>query len=131
MPLPAAAYAAYISISSALPAAPVIAGMAVTAGMIATHEPGRIDMVQLKGSPEVAAECVKVNVAALNTRLVAVVQPLNGTATMGVVLKRGVVGEPVLNVVLQEAASGSQAEFRPLMPPDQQPDVITQIIAGC
>ena len=88
-------------------------------------------MVQLKGSPEVAAECVKVNVAALNTRLVAVVQPLNGTATMGVVLKRGVVGEPVLNVVLQEAASGSQAEFRPLMPPDQQPDVITQIIAGC
>jgi hypothetical protein len=91
--------------------------MAVSLGLITSHEPGKIDMVQLKGNPETAAECMKVNVASLNSRLVAVVQPLNGTSTMGLVIKRGVVGDPVLNVVLQEAAAGSQAEFRPLMPP--------------
>ena len=131
MPFPAAAYAAYVSISSALPAAPVIAGMAVGVGMIASHEPGRIDMIQLKSAPEVAAQCMKVNVAALNNRLVAIVQPLNGTATMGVVVKRGIVGDPVLNVVLEEVPTGSRVEFRPLMPLEQQPDVITQMISGC
>lgn len=131
MPLPAVAYAAYVGISSAIPAAPVIASMAIGAGMIASHEPGRIDMVQLKSGPEVAAECMKVNVAALNNRLVAIVQPLNGTATMGVVVKRGIVGDPVLNVILEEVPSGSRVQFRPLMPPEQQPDVITQMISGC
>lgn len=132
MPLPAAAIAAYTAITGALPsAAPVLAGMAVGLGVVTSHEPGKIDMVQLNGNPEVAAQCVKGNVAALNNRLVAVVLPLSGTATVGVVIKRGVVGDPVMNVVLQEAAAGSQAEFRPLMPPEQQPDVITQIIAGC
>ena len=131
MPFPAAAYAAYVGISSALPAAPVIAGMAVGVGMIASHEPGRMDMIQLKSAPEVAAQCMKVNVAALNNRLVAIVQPLNGTATMGVVVKRGIVGDPVLNVVLEEVPTGSRVEFRPLMPPEQQPDVITQMISGC
>ena len=48
--------------------APVIAGMAVGVGMIASHEPGRMDMIQLKSAPEVAAQCMKVNVAALNNR---------------------------------------------------------------
>jgi len=132
MPFPAAAYAAYVGISSVLPAAPVIAGMAVGVGMIASHEPGRMDMIQLKSAPEVAAQCMKVNVAALNNRLVAIVQPLNGTATMGVVVKRGIVGDPVLNVVLEEVPTGSRVEFRPLIAPEQQPDVvITQMISGC
>ena len=132
MPLPAAAVAAYSAIVNALPAAaPVIGAAAVGFGIVASHTPGAPDTVQLKGTPEVAAHCMKGNVAALKTRLAASVQPLYGTETMGVVVKRGSVGDPLVAIVIQEAGSGSRAEFRPLTPPDQQPDVIAKIIAGC
>jgi hypothetical protein len=132
MPLPALAVAAYAAFSSALPAAaPVIGAAAVSLAIIAAHKPEEPDLVKLSGSPEVAAECMKRNVAALNTRMVAFVQPLHGTATMGVIVRMGVVGDPIMNVVIQDAAAGSSAEFRPLVPADQQADMIARLIAGC
>ena len=127
MPLPAALVAAYATLA---PAAPFIGAAVVGFGIIATHEPGRLESATLKGNPERAAECIQRNVSSLNTRLVAMVQPLRGTETMGVVLKSGVVGDPLLNVLIQESGAGSVAEFRPLTPADQQPDVIARIIAG-
>jgi hypothetical protein len=132
MPLPAAAIAAYTAVMNALPAAaPVIAAGAVSLGLVISHKPDQQDIVKLASEPEAAAECMQRNVAALNTRLVALVQPLQGTETMGVIVKRGIVGDPVLTVVIQQAVSGSTAEMRPLMPADQHPDVIAKLIAGC
>jgi hypothetical protein len=132
MPIPAAAVAAYAAVAGALPSAtPVLAGMAVSVGLIMSHEPGRLDAVQLTNKPEVAAECVKRNVVSLKSRLVAIVQPLHGTETMGVLVRRGIVGDPLFNVVIQESASGSHAEVRPLAAADQQPDLMARFIAGC
>jgi hypothetical protein len=56
-------------------------------------DPNPFETAKLVGKPEAAAECVKRNVASLNTRLVAEVQPLFETETMGVVLRRGVARE--------------------------------------
>ena len=132
LPLPAAAVAAYTAAVNALPAiAPVVAAGLVGLGLVVSHTPGQQDIVKLAGNPEVAAECLKRNVASLGTRLVAVVQPLHGTETMGVIVKRGTVGDPIMNVVIEEASTGSSAEFRPLLPAEQQPDVIARMIAGC
>ena len=132
MPVPAAAVAAYAAIVNALPAvAPVLGAGALTLGLVLTHKPEQQESAKLVGEPEAAAECMQRNVKALNTRLVAVVQPLQGTETMGVIVKRGIVGDPVMNVIIQQAASGSTAEFRPLLAPEQQPDVIAKLIAGC
>jgi hypothetical protein len=132
MPVPAIAVAAYAAISSALPAAaPVIGAAAVSLAIVAAHKPEEPDLVKLTESPEAAAECMKRNVAALNTRMVAFVQPLHGTATMGVIVRMGVVGDPVMNVVIQDAVAGSSAEFRPLLPVPQQPDIVARLIAGC
>ena len=130
MPLPTAA-AVYSVLVNALPAAPFVAAAAVGFGVVASHTPGQPDIVQLKGTPESAAECMQRNVTALNTRLAAAVQPLFGTERMGVLVKRGTVGDVVLTVVIEEAGNGSRAEFRPLLPSEEQPDVITRIIAGC
>jgi hypothetical protein len=133
MALPAVVIAAYTAFVNALPAAPVIGGAAVGLGIVASHALSQPDtlQVQLAGTPELAAECMKRNVSALNTRLAAVVQPLFGTETMGVILKSGIAGDPLMAIVIQEGRSGSQAEFRALTPADQQPDVITKITAGC
>jgi hypothetical protein len=132
MPVPALAVAAYAAISSALPTAlPVIGAAAVSLAIISTHKTDEPDLVKLAGSPEIAAECVQRNVAAFRTRMVAYVQPLQGTATMGVIVKMGVVGDPLMNVVIQDTAEGSRAQFTPLVPPEQQPDMIARLIAGC
>ena len=132
MPLPAAAAAAYTAAIHALPAvAPVVAAGLVSLGLVVSHQPEQQDIVKLTGTAEVAAECLQRNVAALNTRLVAMVQPLHGTETMGVVVKRGIVGDPIMNLVIQDSPAGASAEIRPLLPADQQPDVIARMIAGC
>ncbi|MGZ8155951.1 MAG: hypothetical protein ACXWUK_11670 [Burkholderiales bacterium] len=69
MPIPATAMAAYAAVAGALPSAtPVLAGMAVSVGLIMSHEPGRLDAVQLTNKPEVAAECVKRNVVSVKSR---------------------------------------------------------------
>ncbi|HYH41535.1 MAG TPA: hypothetical protein VD867_06105 [Burkholderiales bacterium] len=132
MPLPAAALAAYTAFLSSLPAAaPVIGVAAVGFVIVAAHDPHRLEEARLAGNPEVAAECLKRNVASLNTRLVATTQPLYGTSVMGVNVNAGVRGDALMVIVLQEAGSGSVAEFRPLAPPDPQPDILAKIIAGC
>ena len=132
MPIPAALVATYATVVGALPsAAPVLATAAIGLGVVVSHEPNQLETTQLAGKPEVAAECMQRNVASLNNRLVAVVQPLHGTDTMAVVVKRGVVGDPLMSIILHEAGSGSHAEIRPIAPPGQQPDVIAQMIAGC
>jgi hypothetical protein len=131
MPLPAAAAAAYAAFVSALPsAAPAIGMAAFTMAIIASHDPNRIEETHLKGNPEAAAECVRQNVTS-HTRLAAVVQPLYGMSIMGLSLKAERTGDTVLNIVIQEEGTGSRAEFRPLTPPDQQPDILGKLIAGC
>ena len=132
MPIPAVAAALYSSIAGALPSAlPVLGSAVVFLGLAATHEPDKLESAQLASRPEAAAECMRTNVAALNTRLTAAVQPLHGTETMGVTLKRGVVGDALLSVVIQEQGSGSRAECRPIAAPEEQPDVLRQMISGC
>jgi hypothetical protein len=131
MPLPAAAVAAYTAFVSALPAAaPVIGMAAVTVAIIGSHDPNRIEETHLKGNPEAAAECVRQNVTS-NTRLAAVVQPLYGMSIMGVSLKAERTGDTVLNIVIHEQGTGSRAEFSPQAPPNQQPDILGKLIAGC
>ena len=131
MPLPAAA-AVYAAVVSSLPAAaPLIGATAVSFAIIATHDPNKLEEAVLKGRPEAAAECVQKNVTALNTRLLAEVQPLHGTEVMAVLLRRGIAGDVVTDITLHESGSGSRAEFRPLTAPQNQPDVLTKIIAGC
>jgi hypothetical protein len=132
MPLPAAAIAAYTALVNALPsAAPVLGAAVVSFGIIASHQPGLPDTVQLKGEPELAAECIKRNVASLNSKLVAVVQPLHGIEMVAVVLKKGIVGDPLMSVIIEQGLSGSRAELRSIEQPDQDPAVITKMMAGC
>ena len=55
---------------------------------------------------------------------------LFGNQAYSVVVKRGgITGEPVMTVVIQEAGSGSTAEFRPLEP--EQSDAVARLIVGC
>jgi hypothetical protein len=132
MPLPAVGAAAYAAFVNALPAAlPVLGAAAVTVGLVSAHRPDAIDTARLVRMPEPAAECIRHNIAALNTKLVAVVQPLYGASTIGVTLKRGTFGEPIMNVVIREVETGSDVDFIPLVPPQEQPDVIARMIAGC
>ena len=129
MPVLSAA-AVYAAAVKALPAV-LPAGVAMVAfGIIASHtrEP---ELQALKGAPETAAECIQRNVQAGKNGLSAVVQPLFGTSTYSVVLKRGgVTGEPVMTVLLQSATTGSHAEFRSLGLSDTN-EQIAQLIAGC
>ena len=112
-------------------AAPFVLATAVGFGVVASHTPSP-DILTLKGTPEVAAECIKRNAASHVTKLAALVQPLYGAGIYSVVLKRGgVTGDPTITGVIQEAGSGSTAEFRSLSPQDQQNEVIAQMIAGC
>ncbi|HEV3484855.1 MAG TPA: hypothetical protein VG106_05575, partial [Vicinamibacterales bacterium] len=85
----------------------------------------------LMNKPESAAECMTRNIAALKGPLVVTGQPLYGTQVYGVSLKRGVTGNTVMTVLLMESDVGSNAEFTLLGPPEQQPDIIDKMIAGC
>ena len=58
LPIPVAAVAAYSAFLSALPsAAPFVGAAVVSAGIIISHEHGRLDTAQLKNGPELAADC--------------------------------------------------------------------------
>jgi hypothetical protein len=128
MPLPAALVPAYQAAMTYLPSMVPFAGAAVFGiGMVATHTP---DTLQLAGKPEAAAECIQKNVAALNTKLAATVQPLYGTGTMGVVLKSGIVSPPLVSVTLLETGTGSTANYR-ILQADPPADLVEKILAGC
>ena len=129
--LPAIAAAIHAA-AAALPAAtPVIATTLIGFGVVATHDPTP-EIIVLKGSPELAAQCVTHNATMRNTRLTAITQPLYGTATYSVVLKRGgVIGDPVMTVLLQETPAGSSVEFRPLAGVEQDPEAVAQMMTGC
>jgi hypothetical protein len=129
--LPAIAAAIHAA-AAALPAAtPVIATAVVGFGIVATHDPTP-EIIVLKGAPEVAAECIRHNAAVRKTRLAAVLQPLYGTATYSIVLKRGgVTGDPVMTVLLQETDAGSTVQFRPLAGIEQDADAVAQMMTGC
>lgn len=129
--LPAIAAAIHAA-AAALPAAtPVIATALVGFGIVATHDAAP-QVIVLKGTPEVAAECIKQNATLRQTRLAAVTQPLYGAATYSIVLKRGgVTGDPVMTVLLQETPAGSTVEWIPLAGVEQDPDAISQMMTGC
>lgn len=129
--LPAIAAAIYAA-AAALPAAtPGIAVALVGFGIVATHDPTP-EVITLKGTPEVAAECIRHNAAVRKTRLTAITQPLYGTATYSIVLKRGgVTGDPVMTAVVQEGAGGSTVDLRPLPGVDVAADVVLKMIAEC
>lgn len=130
MPLPAIAVTLYYTAVQAAPSlAPAVGLAALGIGVATLHQPGQLDTLALTRKPEPAAECIRQNVAALNTRLVASVQPLRGTETMGVMLKRDVFGDTIMTIVVQDTPSGSTAELRPLE--DGLPDVIPQMTRGC
>lgn len=129
--LPAIAAAIHAA-AAALPAAtPGIAVALVGFGIVATHDPTP-EVITLKGTPELAAECIRHNAAVRKTRLTAITQPLYGTATYSIVLKRGgVTGDPVMTVLLQETPAGSTVEFRPLAGIEQDADAVAQMMTGC
>ena len=124
--------AAIHAAAAALPAAaPGIAVTLIGFGLVATHDPTP-EVITLKGTPEVAAECIKQNAALRKTRLAAITQPLYGAATYSIVLKRGgVTGDPVMTVLLQETPAGSTVEWRPLAGVEQDADAIAQMMTGC
>lgn len=128
----AAIAAAIHAAAAALPAAaPVIATAVVSLAIVATYDPAP-EVITLKGTPEVAAECVKQNAAMRKTGLAAVTQPLYGTATYSIVLKRGgVTGDPVMTVLLEETPTGSTVQLRPLAGVEQDADAIAQMMTGC
>jgi hypothetical protein len=130
-PAIAAAYAAFASAFPGLVAVAPFAGAAVIGlGVVASHNPERDLSHTMAGTPQATAECIQRNVASQPTRIAAVVQPLFGNQAYSVVVKRGgITGDPVMTVVIQEAGSGSTAEFRPLEP--AQSDVVARLIAGC
>jgi hypothetical protein len=130
MPLPAIAISAYYAALQAAPAvAPAVGAALLGIGIANLNDPTKLDTVQLTTKAEPAAECMRQNVAALNSRLVAAVQPLQGTETMGVVIKRGIVGDPLMTIIIQDALSGSTAELRPIS--ESFPDLIPQVMRGC
>lgn len=124
--------AAVHAIAATLPAAaPVFGAAAVGLGIVASHVP-EPEIITFKGTPELAAECMKRTAASDKSSLAAMTQPLYGAASYGVVFKRGgVTGDPVMTVLLQESAGGSTAEFRPLYGADRETDLMLKMIAGC
>ena len=127
MPLPAALIPAYQAAATYLPGVAPLAGAAVfSLGMVATHTP---DTLQLASRPEMAAECIRRNVASLDPKLAATIVPLYGTESMGVTLKRSVVSPPLFNVVLTESGSGAVANYKVLQQ-GHEPDV-QKVFAGC
>jgi hypothetical protein len=132
--VPPAIAAAYAAFASAFPGvvsvAPFAGAVAIGFGIVATHNPQADLSHTLKGTPQVTAECIQRNAVSQPVRFAAVVQQLFGDQAYSVVVKRGgVTGEPVMTVLIQEAATGSTAEFRPLEP--EQGDAVTRLLAGC
>jgi hypothetical protein len=109
----------------------VAGAAAVGLGLAAAHDPAGDLTRALAQKPEAAAECMSRNVAAMKGPLVLNGQPLYGTAVYGLSLKRGVTGSPVMTVLLTELPAGSTVEFTPLIPREEQPDLIDKMIAGC
>src|SRR4051812_30677754 len=130
MPIPAAIAAAYAALSANASTAAFAGAAAVSLGIVATHQPDP-DVKILASTPEVAAQCVSRNVPALGKTYVAVVQPLQGTATMAVIVKTGVAGNPYANVVLQTVDGGAQVNYQPVDVPPEREDVLARLIAGC
>ena len=130
-PAIAAAYGAFVSAFPGLVAVAPFAGAAVIGlGVVALHDPTGDLSHTLAGTPQATAECIQRNAASQPTRIAAVIQPLFGNQAYSVVVKRGgITGEPVMTVVIQEAGSGSTAEFRPLEP--EQSDAVARLIVGC
>jgi hypothetical protein len=111
-------------------AAPFLGAAAVGFGVVAGHNPEADLSHSIKGAPQVTAECIQRNAAMQPARLAAVVQPMHGNETWSVVLKRGgVTGDPIMTVLIQEAITGSRAEFRPLTP--EHGDLVARMLAGC
>ena len=110
--------------------APFAGAVAIGFGIVVSHDPVPDLTHAVSGTPQFAAECIERNAASQPGKLAAVVQPLFGNQTYGVIVKRGgITGDPVMTVVIQEALNGSTAEFRPLEP--GQADVVSQWLAGC
>ena len=129
--LPAIAAAIHAAVAALPAATPVIATAVIGLGIVASHDPTP-EVITLKGTPEVAAECIAHNAAVRKTRLTAITQPLYGTATYSIVLKRGgVTGDPVMTVLLQDTPAGSTVEFRPLAGVEQDADAVAQMMTGC
>lgn len=122
--------AALHAFAASLPAAaPFAVAAAAGFGVVATHVPAP-DTITLKGSPELAAECLQR--ASGKSALAAVSQPLYGASTYSVVFKRGgVTGDPVMTAVVQESAGGSTVDLRPLPGVDADADVVLKMIAEC
>ena len=123
--------AAIHAFAASLPAAaPFAVAAAAGFGVVATHVP-EPDTIALKGSPELAAECMT-RAADGKSALTAVSQPLYGASTYSVVFKRGgVTGDPVMTAVVQEGAGGSTVDLRPLPGVDVAADVVLKMIAEC
>ena len=112
-------------------AAPVLVVAAGGFAAVAIHDPAGDWTRVLAQQPDTVAECMTRNVAALKSRLVLVGQPLYGTDVYGLTLKRGVTGGPIMSVVLQATDVGSTAVFTPIDPPQQPPEMIEKMLAGC
>jgi len=111
-------------------AAPFIGAAAVGFGIVIGHNPEPELSHAIMGTPQVTAECIQRNASIQPARLAAVVQPMHGNETWSVILKRGgVTGDPVMTVLIQEAITGSRAEFRPLAP--EHGDLVARMLAGC
>jgi len=111
-------------------AAPFMGAAAVGFGIVISHNPEEELSHVITGSPQVTAECIQRNASLQTVRLAAVVRPMQGNETWSVVLKRGgVTGDPIMTVLIQEAITGSRAEFRPLAPHDG--DLVARMLAGC
>lgn len=119
------------AVPAAAAAAPFVAASAAGLAIVASHNPAPDNVALVRGTPEIAAECIQRTAESHPAHLAAVAQPLYGAAIYGVVLKRGsVAGDPLITVVIQEAGAGSTAEFRPVTS-DPQSALIEAIIAAC
>ena len=132
----AAAAAAFLTSATAHMATVAPALIAPTAALIATvalieYDRSTPKVYAMKAQSEIAVECVKRNVAALNKRLVAVATPLYGTEKFGVTVKRGVVGDPVMGILIQDTDTGSQAEFQPISGIEPPSEIDRKILEGC
>lgn len=111
-------------------AVPFVGAAAVHLGIVIGHSPELELSHAITGTPQVTAECIQRNASLQTARLAAIVQPMHGNETWSVILKRGgVTGDPIMTVLIQEAITGSRAEFRPLAP--EHGDLVARMLAGC
>lgn len=123
--------AAIKAAAPALVSAAPVAGVAAAGVLaVATHDPRGDLLRSFKEQPENVAACMVRNADSMKP-LVLQAQPLYGTGTMGLTLKRGVTGDTLLVAVLTMTKTGSDVEFRPLLPIEEQRDVLEKLVAGC